>query len=512
MPLPYGARSLARVSACSCRRLGRSRRTAPFEEIIVTEEARERYNVDDSALSKLSESLRDTPQSIATISKELLDDRGVTSLNDALRNAPGITLGAGEFSWQGNNPTIRGFGARDDMYLDGLRDFGSYPRDPFNLEAVEVLLGPSSILFGRGSTGGAINQVSKTPLRDRLTNVALNVGSDETVRATADLARPLALHGDTAAFRLNVLAHQGEIADRTGARAERLGIAPTLSLGIGTDTQLLFGYMKQTSDDRPDYGLPWLGTRPAPVERDRFYGFNSDYLETDADIASAQVLHRVSDTIRLDIQARYADYQRENRITEPLIMPAPAPGTALDQISVFRYVFAGTSDETLFTTQAVARLDIGSGRLRHALVTGVELGRETSAPLFAFGIGVPGTNLVNPDPTQPFTATSLNPRIVADTDAQTTALFALDTIKLSETWHVTLGRAGTVSMPTTLPNASPGRRRRSTTASRVAAKLSRWSTRRRAIVRRSSISPSSGRACISQQARRSILPRRACRS
>ncbi len=410
-----------------------------IDEIVVIEEARNRYRVDDSALSKLSESLRDTPQSIATMSKELLDDRGATSLNDALRNVPGITLGAGEFSWQGNNPTIRGFSARDDMYLDGLRDFGSYPRDPFNLESVEILLGPSSILFGRGSTGGAINQVTKAPVRDRLTNLAVNVGSDDTVRATADLARPLALHGDTAAFRLNLLAHQGEIADRTGARTERFGIAPTVGFGLGTDTQILVGYVKQTSDDRPDYGLPWLGTSPAPVERNRFYGFTSDYLETDADILSAQVLHRISDTIRLDVQARWADYERENRITEPLITPAPAPGTPLDQISVFRYVFAGTSDETLLTTQAVARIDLGAGRVRHALVTGVELSRETSAPVFAFGSGVPGTNLVNPNPNQPFSATSLEPRIAADTNAQTTAVFALDTIKLSDTWNVTLG-------------------------------------------------------------------------
>ncbi len=76
-----------------------------IDEVVVIEEAGDRYRVEDNSMSKLSESIRDTPQSIATISKELLDDRGVTSLNDALRNTPGITLGAGEFSWQGNNPT-----------------------------------------------------------------------------------------------------------------------------------------------------------------------------------------------------------------------------------------------------------------------------------------------------------------------------------------------------------------------------------------------------------------------
>jgi catecholate siderophore receptor len=292
------------------------------DEIVVTEEALHRYRVEDSALSKLSESIRDTPQSMAMLTKEMLDDRGVLSLNDALRNVPGITLGAGEFSWQGNNPTIRGFSARDDMYLDGLRDFGSYPRDPFNLESVEVLLGPSSILFGRGSTGGAINQVMKQPQRERLTRLAVNVGSDETVRATADVGRPLALLGDTSAFRLNVLAHSGEAEDRA-AQTERFGIAPSLALGLGTDTQVTFGFMKQTSDDRPDYGLPWLGTRPAPVPRDNFYGFESDYLETDAGIASA-VQHQNRRSIRLDVQARLLTTSAMC-ITEPLITPCRRP-------------------------------------------------------------------------------------------------------------------------------------------------------------------------------------------
>ena len=85
-----------------------------IDEVVVIEEAADRYRVEDNSLSKLSGSIRDTPQSIAAISKELLDDRGVTSVNEALRNSPGITLGAGEFSWQGNNPTIRGFSARDE--------------------------------------------------------------------------------------------------------------------------------------------------------------------------------------------------------------------------------------------------------------------------------------------------------------------------------------------------------------------------------------------------------------
>jgi catecholate siderophore receptor len=408
----------------------------PVDEIVITESRGETYRVEDNSLSKLTESIRDTPQSIATLSRELIDDRGATSLNDALRNVPGITLGAGEFSWQGNNPTIRGFSARDDIYLDGLRDFGSYARDPFNLEAVEILLGPSSVLFGRGSTGGAINQVTKAPRRERTTDVAVNVGSDSTYRATADLSRAL---GTAAAFRLNLLGHESEVAQRDGARSRRFGIAPSVTFGLDSPTELTLSYVHQSADDRPDYGLPWLEGRPAPVARDNYYGFESDYSKTDADVVTGHVRHEVGERVHLDAQLRAANYSRQNRITEPLITPTPDPGMPLETISVYRYVFSGDSDETLRTAQLTANLNLGEGDVLHALVTGVELSRETSLPVFAFGIDVPPTSLVDPNWHEPFSATSLDPRIVADTTAVTTALFALDTLKLGDAWQFTLG-------------------------------------------------------------------------
>ena len=437
--MPAGLVAAQPVLAQSIPQNTRSSRTPRQEEVIVTEERQEAYRVDQSALSKLTENLRDTPQSIKELTSALLEDRGATSLNDALATVPGITLGAGEFSWQGNNPSIRGFGARDDMYLDGLRDFGSYPRDPFNLETVEVLLGPSSVLFGRGSTGGAINQVSKRPQLTAQNQVNVDLGSDETVRATLDTNLPLARLGNGAALRVNALAHSGEVADRIGAKSKRFGLAPTLALGMGNPTEVTLSYMKQTSDDRPDYGLPWLDGRPAPVARDNFYGFMSDYLKTDADIASGHVLHTVSDTIRVDVQARYADYSRQSRITEPLITPQPAPGTALSDIDVFRYVFIGDSDETLLTGTANATMDFDGGEVGHRLVAGAELSTETSKPVFAFGIGAPGTSLVDPNPDDAFTATSTDPRIRADTKGQTTALYALDTMNVADRWLVTLG-------------------------------------------------------------------------
>jgi catecholate siderophore receptor len=409
-----------------------------LEEILVTDERGARYRQDRSSLTRLSESLRETPQSIAVLSDELLADRGATSLNEALRNVPGITLGAGEFSWQGNNPSIRGFSARDDMYLDGIRDFGSYPRDPFNLEAVEVLLGPSSILFGRGSTGGAINQASKQPQSEPLTSLHVNLGNGDTLRGTADLSRPVPLLGDGAAFRLNLLGHRGNMVGREFASSERFGFAPSLALGLGSDTRLNLSYMKQRADDRPDYGLPWLDGAPAAVPRDSFYGFDSDYLETDADIVTAIVAHEYSETLSLDARLRYADYSRSSRITEPLIIQPVSAATSLADIDVYRYVFLGESDESLLAGQVNLSYSPAWGQVEHKLVGGVEWSREKSRPTFAFGIGVPQTNLLNPDRDQSYSGDG-EPRIRADTTGTTTALYAIDTLNLSESWQLLLG-------------------------------------------------------------------------
>ena len=410
----------------------------PTEQIVVIEQRRQGYSADTSSLSKLTEDLLDTPQSISVLTDQLLDDKGVTSLNEALRGVPGITLGAGEFSWQGNNPSIRGFSARDDMYLDGLRDFGSYTRDPFNLESVEVLLGPSSILFGRGSTGGAVNQVSKQPTRTPIDRASINIGSDSTVRGTLDFGRPIDLLGD-GAFRLNVLAHEGEVADRNGARSERYAIAPSVSFGLDSATQFTLSYLKQTADDRPDYGLPWLYDAPAKVPRENFYGFNTDYLETDADIGTINLTHSFRENARLNATVRYADYQRSSRITEPLIIGAIPAGTPLENVSIYRYVFLGESEEDFLTAQTNATIKLQTGTIGHTVVTGIEAGRETSAPTFSFGIGAPETNLAFPTPTDAFTATSTEPRVQADTTGTTLAIYALDTMSFGNAWLVTVG-------------------------------------------------------------------------
>lgn len=411
---------------------------AGLEEIIVVDRQREDYRLDESTVDKFTESLADTPQTITLVTSELMEDRGALTLDDALRNVPGITLGAGEFSWQGNNPNIRGFNSRNDMFLDGMRDFGNYYRDPFNLEAVEVLQGPSSMVFGRGSTGGVINQSSKTPLADPLRSLHVNVGNADLVRVTADLNEPLESLGEDAAARLNLLHHEAGVAGRDGASADHFGLAPSLSVGLGSATRLTLSYLKQRGENTPDYGLPWIAGRPAEVPRDRFYGFESDHVDTDADIATLRAEHVFSPTFRADLNLRNADYHRDSRITEPLVPASVTDSTPLDGVRVNRNVFVGESTERMLQAQVNLFGDFTTGNVEHALVGGVEAAKESSAPSFGFGVGVPSTPLLDPL-REPFSASSTALRLTADTKGDSLAAYVLDTAKLSERWQVVGG-------------------------------------------------------------------------
>ena len=191
---------------------------------------------------KYAEPLLDTPQTITEVPRRVMDEQGITTLRDALRNVAGISLAAGEGGAQGDNLTIRGFTARNDLFIDGMRDFGSYYRDPFDLQEVEVLQGPSSVTFGRGSTGGVVNQASKTPNLDRFISGDGDFGTDLTRRGTLDLNTPV---GQSAAFRLNLMGDENNIAGRDVAENRRYGFAPSLALGIGTATRWTFSYLHQ---------------------------------------------------------------------------------------------------------------------------------------------------------------------------------------------------------------------------------------------------------------------------
>jgi catecholate siderophore receptor len=394
--------------------------------------------------------LLDTPQSITTITQATIHEEGATTLRDTLRNAPGISLAAGEGGSQGDNLTLRGFTARNDIFLDGMRDFGSYYRDSFNYQEVEVLEGPSSVTFGRGSTGGVINQESKVPVNHPFIIAEGDFGTDLTRRFVADINQPFGNPDHGNAFRLNLMGHESDVAERDVTENRRFGMAPTLALGMGTANRLTAGYFHFNENDIPDYGIPWYFNRAAPVPRHNYYGFrDGNYLRTDVDMVTLKLEHDISDWAILRNRIRFANNQRDARITEPQLNNATAgsitPATPLSQISVNRNQIATFSNEGLLWDQLDATAHVKAFGIRHVVVIGAEGGRETSDPVrptfnYVNPAGqtintVPTTDMLAPNESQSFSGISA-PSSNVHVTSTSYGLYLLDTMQFGNHWEL----------------------------------------------------------------------------
>lgn len=394
------------------------------------------YKPEVTPTPKLTQPLLDTPQSITVVPKAVIQDQGVTTLRDTLRNVAGISLAAGEGGSQGDNLTLRGFTARNDIYLDGMRDFGSYYRDAFDYDQVEVLKGPSSMMFGRGSTGGVINQATKTPTLKQGAEASLQAGTDDTRRMTADINTPFGAH---AALRFNLVSQDGDVAGRDMAENRRTGFAPSVVFGLGTDTRIKFDYFHLSENDIPDYGVPWVFDKPAAVDMSNYYGFkDANFLRATVDQWTVKVEHDFNDAFSIRDQVRYAHDKRDAQITEAKILTTTTPGTPIDQIQVTRNQIAVSSIETMLWNQLDFTFRAGTGSIRNTLVAGVEGGRETSDPIRYTWTGVPNTSLALPNEHQPFAGTSAL-RSQVRTVADSLAGYAMDTLSLGDKWEFTGG-------------------------------------------------------------------------
>ncbi len=394
------------------------------------QEQRSRYVPNNLGLSRLPQPVRDIPQSITVVPQELMQEQAVTSFRDALRNVTGISLAAGEGGGaQGDNLTLRGFSARNDYFLDGIRDQGSYTRDIFNIESIEVLKGPSAVLFGRGSTGGAINQISKLPRLEPLYSGTLSVGNGLLLRGTADIDQPLS---KTSAIRVNLLAHDEKIIERHEAEAKRFGFAPSIAFGLGTPTQLTLSYLVQTEDNTPDYGIPYLFGKPAPVDRENFYGLpDEDFERVLLNTFTARLDHRFSDQLNLRNTLRYSRTDRQAAVTTLSIVGTPTPATPLSNIMVSRGTRPGRdTEEAILSNQTDLTARFVALGFKHTVSTGLEVARETFDAKRFTHANVPNADLLNPN-VRPNTSRETE-TISARTSTTTTsfAIYAVDQIRL----------------------------------------------------------------------------------
>jgi catecholate siderophore receptor len=427
---------------------------------------------DAVAMTKFTEPLVDTPQTVAVVPQFVLHDEGNSTLRDALRNVPGISMAAGESGAQGDNLTIRGFSARNDIFLDGIRDFGSYYRDSFNFDQVEVLEGPAGVQFGRGSTGGVINQESKVPELQKFVHVETQFGTDATRRITADINEPLTGigHGG-AAFRLNAVGVEGGVAGRPHAENRRFGVAPSVSFGLNSTTPFTISYFHFTESDTPDYGLPWLlnGVAPGPI-RHNYYGFpDENYLKTNDDILTAKVSHAFGENVSLHSIARWANYPRQAKITEPQIcsndkvsvpvgtvvasLPTsainsgqtcgytPATDPALIEVNRNQLQIKSVEGDLWDQTELTVRFKVLG--MRNDFDGGVEGGQEVSNPIrTSYTISkvntVPSANLLHPNAVDSFGGTGYISSVV-HTKSQSAGLYFVDTVHLGKLFELSGG-------------------------------------------------------------------------
>jgi catecholate siderophore receptor len=394
---------------------------------------------------KYTEPLRDIPQTITVIPRGVMEEQGAVTLRDVLRNVAGITFQAGEGGVPaGDQMTIRGFSARTDMFIDGVRDFGGYSRDAFNLEQVEVTKGPSSSIAGRGSTGGSINQVTKSPQLGASYDGAIGVGNAAYKRSTIDINQPLEGLGANTAFRLNAMWTDTEVANRDEVGGERWGIAPSLGFGIGTPTRLTLSYLHLAQDNLPEYGLPWVpaNTNPQleqysngmpPVDQSNFYGLKTrDYEKTDTDVATVSFERDFSSQLTLRNLTRYGQNDRDSVIT------APRFASVNTSTAINRQLQSRDMIDEIVSNQTTANVRLQTGKLHHAIATGLEFSRETSENFARSGPTAPTADLFNPNPNDPYpgpiTRTGASTRGTADS----ASAYAFDTVSIGQ-WEFSGG-------------------------------------------------------------------------
>jgi catecholate siderophore receptor len=407
--------------------------------------------------SKYQVPLRDIAQTVALVPRDVIEQQGAVTLSDVMRNVPGITLQAGEgggaSSTAGDMFNMRGFNASNSLFVDGVRDDGLIARDVFNLEQVEVFMGPTGSDVGRGTASGYVNMQSKVPHMGREGSAMLTLGSGEEKRFTADVnLAAAAVQGGAwarnAALRLNVLVQDSGVPGRDEVKRESKAIAPSFAMGIGTPTRITVGAQIMRQDNLPDYGIPGAGwdqpltttsvITATPVDQRNYYGSpRYDYDRADQDTYTARVEHDLTGRLTLRNQTRYNSTHREAVISTVQNVAAYNVNTNL--VTIARQ--GNERENKVVSNQTSLNGRFTTGPLRHAASAGVEVAREEQFAPTLTGIGTRApVNIFSPNPNDVVDGFAPT-RSVASTDGNTTTVgvYAFDSVELNQRWQVSGG-------------------------------------------------------------------------
>ncbi len=434
-------------------------------EVKVQGAAQDSLKADTVSSPKFTQPLLNTTQTITVIKKEILQQQGATTLAEALRNTPGVTMMLGENgnTSTGDSVSMRGFDTQGSIFVDGIRDLGFISRDAFNIDQVEVVKGPVGTDNGRGAASGYVNLVTKLPQADEFSNGTAGVNTEGFVRVTADLNRQLEDVLPGTAVRLNVMKQGGDVAGRNFVKKDNWAIAPSLALGLGTPTRAYFYYLHSEQDNRPDGGVSTVGlpgyvlpvvtlsgtpvtlATPAPVDTSTYYGSLTDFDRVKADMFTARIEHEFSPTVILRNISRLGHTEQTYAMTGVnQLISSPNSPLILNPLDPSKWTIARTRQgrnqkNEILTNQSHLTAQFTLGGLQHSVSTGVEFmhERQSSIAITAAADTV-GANLYNPDVNGPFLTLAPNGGFSNGTTL-TAAVYAFDTLKLNEQWQLNGG-------------------------------------------------------------------------
>ena len=416
-----------------------------------TAEGKDSVRATETTIGKGKQALRDIPQSVTVVTEKLMDDRNLDTLKEALKNTAGISFLAAEGGEE--DIRLRGFSlqATGDVFLDGIRDPAFYERDTFNLDRLEVLRGSASMLFGRGSTGGAVNQVSKTPRLMDESQIDVTLGSYNHRRVVADVNKQT---GESSALRITAMTTD---ADNNGAGSslDKSGVAAAYRWGIGERDEFSVALYHLDNRNGMNYGMPWIRPNAAssaldsttlPLDPSAYYGMASDYNNGQATHGTLSHLHRFNDGSELKTQVRAGQYTRDQRAGTVRL----ASGTTLANFSDATLLTRGTNlkIQDMDTVHAQSDFSTKFDALgwRHTLLTGVDIATENKTVYAARTAAQGGVTLTKPSTRvgTPDDGTWVNEslRVLRVNNEYTSTGWgtcAQDLVQVAEHWKVLLG-------------------------------------------------------------------------
>ncbi|MBU1438584.1 MAG: TonB-dependent siderophore receptor [Gammaproteobacteria bacterium] len=406
------------------------------ETIEVVGQQEQKYRVlTTTTATKTNTLLRNVPQAITVITEELISDQAMQNMADVVRYVPGVQMAQGE--GHRDAPVLRGNTSTADFFVNGVRDDVQYFRDLYNVQRVEILKGPSGMIFGRGGAGGLINRVTKQANWVERPEITLSLDSFDRYRFTGDVNQVL---DDQLALRVTGM-YEDSQSYRDFSELKRKAINPTMTFRATDRTSIAFSFEHFEDERVTDRGIPSFNGKPLSVDAKTFFGSVKDsHTNAELDAFSTTINHEFENGLQLTNQTRYAVYDK--------FYANVLPGAYNDDTK--RVTVTGYSNQTdrkNWMNQTDLTKEVSFAGMNHTLLAGIELNRQLTDnqrntayfPLMGANATSAYVTLVETVYNGSVEFRQSATDALNHSEAKTAALYLQDQVELNDQWQAVIG-------------------------------------------------------------------------